>query len=336
MIFSKIVVCAGLGLLMASCAPDLVTPEKASKAVPNRVSKANDRASCDVEFVILGIGQDGGAPQIGHPEDPAWADPSLTLRAASGALIDHRTSRRYLFEATPDIRAQLNDLDAISTGGNSPLGLSGVFLTHAHIGHYSGLIFAGHESAGAKGLKVYALSRMRGFLKTNGPWNQLVSYENITLMEVTPKLPIAFSGDLSVTAYRVPHRDEFSETATYVIKGPSKSVLFLPDLDDWDRWEAEFGLRIEDMIARVDVAYLDATFFDNAELPGRDMSKIPHPRVTQSMDRFETLPPGHSKKVRFFHINHTNPIRYVSSEASKSVRARGFSVARRGERVCLD
>ncbi|MFT4747266.1 MAG: pyrroloquinoline quinone biosynthesis protein B [Congregibacter sp.] len=298
--------------------------------------KEQPSLSCDVEFVILGIGQDGGAPQIGNPDDPAWTNSSLKLWAASGALIDHRHSSRYLFEATPDLREQMNMLDSISSGGSAPLGLSGVFLTHAHIGHYAGLIFVGHESIGTQGLKVFSLPRMQNYLENNGPWDQLVNYKNIDLMPITAKKSIVFNDDLSVTAHLVPHRDEYSETAGYVVSGPSKSVLFLPDIDDWDRWETEFKTRIEDMISQVDVAYLDATFFDNNELPGRDMSKIPHPRVVDSMGRFENLPRTEQEKVRFFHINHSNQIRYSSSEQYNLVQQKGFKIAKRGERVCLD
>ena len=302
----------------------------------NAAQASSSGASCGVEFVILGIGQDGGAPQIGNPSDPAWADPSLKLWAASGALIDHRRSNRYLFEATPDMREQMNFLDSISDGGDAPLGLSGVFLTHAHIGHYAGLMFAGHESIGAKGLRVFAMPRMQSYLENNGPWDQLVRYKNIDLISISANEPAEIGDDLSVTAHLVPHRDEYSETAGYVIQGPSKSILFLPDIDDWDRWESEFNTRIEDMISRVDIAYLDASFFDNNELPGRDMSKIPHPRVKDSMTRFEKLPQLEQAKVRFFHINHTNKIRYTWSEQFKDVRRRGFKVAKRGERICLD
>jgi pyrroloquinoline quinone biosynthesis protein B len=298
--------------------------------------KEQPTLSCDVEFVILGVGQDGGAPQIGNSDDPAWTNSSLRLWSASGALIDHRHSNRYLFEATPDLRDQMNLLNSLSDGGNAPLGLSGIFLTHAHIGHYAGLIFVGHESAGTQGLKVFSLPRMQNYLENNGPWEQLVNYKNIDLIPITAKKATVFNNDLSVTAHLVPHRDEYSETAGYVINGPSRSVLFLPDIDDWDRWETEFDIRIEDMIYQVDVAYLDATFFDNNELLGRDMSKIPHPRVVDSMERFRKLPQAEQEKIRFFHINHSNKIRYSSSEQYNLVQQKGFKVAKRGERFCLD
>ena len=70
----------------------------------------------------------------------------------------------------------------------------------------------------------------------------------------------------------IPHRDEYSETVGFVIRGPDRSALFLPDIDKWDRWER----KIADVLADADVAYLDGTFFADGELLGRDMSKIPH------------------------------------------------------------
>ena len=299
---------------------------------------ASDTETCSVEFMILGIGQDGGAPQIDHQTDPGWTKPGLRLFAASGALVDHRNGKRFLFEATPDIREQLYALnDAMGKAENQdPLGLSGVFLTHAHIGHYAGLMFAGHESAGSKDLRVFAMPRMQEFLASNGPWDQLVRYSNIIFEPLEDDHRISIGSALSVTPHQVPHRDEYSETVGFVIEGPSKDVLFLPDIDDWDRWEAEHGIRIEDMIASVDFAYLDATFFDNNELPGRDMSGFPHPRLLDSMNRFSELPEMEQEKVRFFHINHTNPVRFEDSPEHRLMNEMGFDLARKRERVCLD
>ena len=294
--------------------------------------------SCSVEFTILGIGQDGGAPQIDNPGDPAWTDPTKRLLAASGALIDHRSGKRYLFEATPDIREQLYALtSAFGVADNQdPLGLAGVFLTHAHIGHYAGLMFAGHESAGSRNLKVFAMPRMQNYLESNGPWDQLVRYSNIVFESLQNGERVSIGNSVFVTPHQVPHRDEYSETVGFVIEGPSKKVLFLPDIDDWDLWEADHGIRIEDMIGSVDFAYLDATFFDNNELPGRDMTKFPHPRLHDSMLRFSELPPVERQKVRFFHINHTNQVRFDGSKEARAMNEKGFRLAMQNERVCLD
>ena len=293
---------------------------------------ALDQSQCQVELVVLGVSQDGGAPQLGRNDDPAWADPALKRHATSLGVVDRQGGERFLFEATPDIRTQLHRLDQVMPVETSP-GLDGVFLTHAHIGHYTGLMFFGHESMGAQDLPVYALPRMRGFLEANGPWSQLARYDNITLPEMNAGEPVAFS-NLSVTAFEVPHRQEFSEVAGYRIDGEDRAALFIPDIDSWEEWDA-LGTRIEDMIESVDIAFLDATFFANGEIPGRDMSGFPHPFIAHSMQRFADLPESEKAKVHFIHFNHTNPVRYPDSPERDIVLEAGFNLAGEGERFCL-
>ena len=89
-------------------------------------------------------------------------------------------------------------------------------------------------------------------------------------------------------------------------------------------------------MAKVDYAFLDATFWDDGELTGRDMSAIPHPRVRRTMDALAGLPEAERGKLNFIHYNHTNPIRDPASAQSREVIARGFHVARGGDRHCLD
>ncbi len=301
-----------------------------------------DIAFCKTEFIILGTAQDAGAPQIGNSGDPAWRDRALRGLAVSAALVDRKNAKRYLFEATPDLREQLFLLDSLAPltaalpENDAPLGLSGVFLTHAHIGHYAGLMFAGHESAGTQGLKVYAMPRMARYLAENGPWSQLVSFGNIVLQPLSKTKPVSLGPDIVVTPYLVPHRDEFSETVGFEIATTGKSVLFLPDIDTWDDWARDYGQTIETRLAAVDYAFLDATFYDDHELPGRDMSAIPHPRITESMDRFDNLPDSERAKVRFIHLNHSNPARFSGSPLYKTIESRGYKMAKRGERYCLD
>ncbi len=141
-------------------------------------------------------------------------------------------------------------------------------------------------------------------------------------------------GRLRVTAVPVPHRQEYSEVVGYHVEGPSRSLLYLPDIDSWEEWD-EQGVRIEEWIARVDRAYLDGTFFADGEIPGRDMSGFPHPFVTHSMERFRDLPDTEKRKVRFIHLNHTNPALDPDSEARRRVESAGFGVAVRGERITL-
>jgi len=305
-------------------------------AAPVAAQSGRESEACHVEIAVLGVGQDGGAPQLGNSADPAWDDPSLRRLATSIAVLDREAGARYLFEATPDIREQLYRLDQAMPVEARP-GLDGIFLTHGHIGHYTGLMFLGHESMGAQDVPVYAMPSMSAFLFSNGPWDQLVRYDNIELEEIWAGQPVEL-GDVRVTAFEVPHRQEYTEVVGYHIAGPTRSAIFLPDIDSWEEWETwEDGeaMRIEDLIATVDVAYVDATFYANGEIPGRDMSGFPHPFITHSMERFADLPASERAKVRFIHFNHTNPVRYPDAPERDVVMEAGFNLADEGERYCL-
>lgn len=279
-------------------------------------------------LVVLGIAQDGGVPQAGGP------DRGIERLVVSLALVDPTSGERWLFEATPDFRVQLAALDAVAPTDDPAPGLAGIFLTHPHMGHYTGLMFLGHEAMGAAGVPVYVPPRFAAYLANNGPWSQLVSYDNIDVRVQEPGATVQLNQRLSVTSFRVPHREEFGEVVGYRIDGPNRRVLFIPDIDGWDEWDAA-GVRLEEQLALVDVAYLDGSFFDDGEIPGRDMSGFPHPRIRETMDRLQALPDSERAKVRFIHLNHTNPALDHDGEARREVERRGFHVADEGERVTL-
>jgi pyrroloquinoline quinone biosynthesis protein B len=284
-------------------------------------------------LVVLGVAQDGGVPQAGSNEHPAWEQPDLRRLVVSLGLIAPATGERWLFEATPDFREQLRRLDQLAPAAPAPA-LAGIFLTHAHIGHYTGLMFLGHESLGASGVPVYAMPRMSDFLAANGPWSQLVKYENIVLRRLEDGNPLPLGSEITVTPFLVPHRQEYAEVIGFRIDGPSRSVLFIPDIDSWEEWDRA-GTSIESAIAEVDVAYLDGSFFANGEIPGRDMTGFPHPFITHSMKRFAGLPPAEKAKIRFIHLNHTNPALLADGEAREQIERNGFRVAAEGEKVEL-
>jgi pyrroloquinoline quinone biosynthesis protein B len=284
-------------------------------------------------IVVLGIAQDGGYPQAGTKDHPAWSDRTLRRHAASLGIVDPQTSERWIVDATPDFREQLHALDMVAPVEGKP-GLSGILLTHAHIGHYTGLMHLGHEALGASEVPVWAMPRMSEFLTTNGPWSQLVRYGNIELHALAAGVAAQLSPAISVTPLLVPHRQEYSEVVGFVLQGPQRSVLFLPDIDSWEEWD-NLGTRIEDVVAEVDIAYVDATFYANGEIAGRDMSGFPHPFIRHSMQRFEGLPEDEKAKVRFIHLNHTNPALREDSAARQTIEAAGFRVAEEGESVAL-
>lgn len=279
-------------------------------------------------LVVLGTVQDAGSPQIGCTKDcckDLFSKPDLTRKVVSLGIFDKQLKRSYLFEATPDISAQLRLLkNYAAKDSDLP---DGIFLTHAHIGHYTGLMYLGREALNAKSIPVFAMPRMKSFLETNGPWNQLVSLQNIQLQSLQDCTQLELGNGLSVTPFKVPHRDEYSETVGYQIKGPNKTALFIPDIDKWGKWHNN----IDSLIRTVDYAFIDATFFDAAEINNRDIKEIPHPFVIESMLRFSELSANDKKKIYFIHFNHTNPLLIKKSAPYSKIIAAGFRVALFGE-----
>ena len=286
-----------------------------------------------VELLVLGTLQDGGAPHMGCSKSccaPLYETPDPSRKVVSLGLLDIADSRTYLLDASPDLAFQMGLLRKKAPFEAAPAP-DGIFLTHAHIGHYAGLMFLGREAMNADGVSVYALPRMLEFLRSNGPWDQLVRLGNIQLSPASEKSPVKLSEHLSVQPFRVPHRDEYSETAGYRISGPSRTALFIPDIDKWDRWEVDLPKILEE----VDLAFLDATFYNAAEIGYRDMSEIPHPFVVESMSLLDKLPAPLRNKVYFIHLNHTNPLLDPNSPESKTVEGAGYHIARIGDRFKL-
>lgn len=285
------------------------------------------------QVIILGTIQDAGSPQIACDRECCQAlfkAPDPERMVVSLGLFDPATGNKYLFEATPDIPSQVKALKNFGLSDNEETP-DGVFLTHAHIGHYTGLMYFGREAMNADHIPVYVMPLMKKYLELNGPWSQLVNLGNIDLLEMTHDEPLALSSMLKVTPFRVPHRDEFSETVGYHIAGPNKSLLFIPDIDKWHRWKKDIISEIE----KVDYAFIDGSFFDARELDFRNMDDIPHPSLVESMEIFKNLPPREKDKIYFIHFNHTNPVLQKDSEARKTVLNAGFHLATFHQKIKL-
>ncbi len=233
---------------------------------------------------------------------------------------------RWLVDATPDFRDQLALLDRLAPGP-----LDGIFLTHGHVGHYTGLLQVGREVMNARDLPLYAMPRMARFLRKNAPWEMLFRNRNARIRPLRDGARVPLPGGVSVTPFSVPHRAEYTETVGFRVAGPRRSALWLPDIDRWELWPT----RLEDAIASVDAAWLDATFFSLDELPHRPASEVPHPPLAGTIERLSALPARERAKVRFVHLNHTNPAHDPRSREHRLVLQRGFRVAREGERFEL-
>ncbi|MEZ4721716.1 MAG: MBL fold metallo-hydrolase [Flavobacteriales bacterium] len=270
------------------------------------------------DLLILGTAQDAGFPQAGCSKS-CCANAKHRESVASIAIAHE--GKFWIIDATPDLTEQL----ALCHKEFPNHTFEGIFLTHAHIGHYTGLMYLGKEAMNTVKTPVYCMPRMAEFLRTNGPWSQLVELENISLIELKADNSFPLSGSASILPVVVPHRDEFSETVGFIIASDEKKAIYIPDIDKWERWNKS----ILEYIALLDIAILDATFYDGSELPGRNMDEIPHPFVVESLELFDSLSEKKKKRVYLTHFNHTNPLLNPDSPQTNQVK-KEVNIARTG------
>ena len=281
--------------------------------------------------IVLGVGQDAGVPQIGCESSfckKAWKEKKLRKMVSSIALVNPDTKERWIFDATPNFPEQFELLKEIT--GDYSNNISGIFLTHAHIGHYTGLMYLGRESMNSKDVKAYAMPRMKKMLETNAPWSQLVDIKNILIMPLTENASVRLTNDLEVISFLVPHRDEFSETVGFKMVSGDKSLIFIPDIDKWEKWSQ----KLEDVVKSNDYVLIDGTFFQDGEI-NRPMSEVPHPFVSETMELLKNLSAQDKAKVFFIHFNHTNPLVQNDKKKIKEVILNGFNIARERQKFNL-
>ena len=274
-----------------------------------------------VEVLLLGAAQDAGRPQSGCSCDnciTARQDPQQAEFPASIAIIHHGEKRFWIVDATPAFPAQLEMVKEFTKGYE----FRGIFITHAHMGHYTGLMFLGKEVMNSREVPVYVSDSVGKFLSGNAPWSQLIEQRNIVLHAIEEEQPVQIAPNISVAGYFVPHRDEFADTFSFVIRGPNRSLFYCPDIDRWELWKHDLKTFLTD----VDIALIDGTFYSADELPKDRISKVPHPTVMSSCELLE----GMKEKVTFIHMNHTNLL-YKEGKEKTRVLESGFEVGRRGQ-----
>ena len=287
--------------------------------------------------LVLGTAQDGGIPHAACtcPHcDAARRSPGRRRRIASLAIVVPATGKRFLIDAGPDLREQLDRLPPAAGrphGGVDRAPVDGVLLTHAHVGHYLGLAFFGFEAVHTVKLPVDCTPRMAAMLRANVPWSRMVAREEIDLRERPPGSAFELDPGVTVTPFLVPHRDEDSDTVGWRIRGPRRTVVYVPDTDGWAAWRPS----LREVLNGCDVALLDGTFYAAGELPGRDPAKIGHPMIPATMDLLEDDVRGGRLRVLFTHLNHSNRALDADGAALGEIRRRGFDLASDGQTIPL-
>jgi len=302
---------------------------------PDRWPPAPDSATDPPDgptLVVLGSAQDGGVPHAACSCvrcERARVDPGFRRSAPSLAVVVPG-AKPWMIDASPDLPAQLARIATDRSGRVDRDPLAGIFLTHAHIGHYVGLVHLGREVASTRDVPLYATPRMIAFLESNAPWDQLVRLGNVRPHPTDPGETVDVGAGVRVTAFPVPHRDEYADTVGYRIEGPGLTVLYVPDTDRWETWDPPLESRLDG----VDLALLDGTFHSLDELPGRNIEDVPHPPMVRTMDRLQSRVDA-GLRVAFTHLNHSNPAVDPDSDAARAVRRRGFEIVQDGQAFSL-
>jgi len=295
-------------------------------SLPAGMEKMQQQKKSSVMVKVLGTAQDGGFPQMACYCDnccSARKNPELSRKVVSLGVLNHNTGKSFMFEATPDAARQVEMIQGVApkfrrTEGNP---IDGILLTHADIGHYVGLFQFRPEVTSIRNLPVYCTQIMAKFLRENEPWRFMVQRNIITLMPFEFKTSVQLDEGISFQAVKVPH-DKHSDMAGFVIQGPNKSLLFIPDIDQWEE-------RFLDIVASVDYAVLDGTFYSE-----RRGSKI-HPLITESMSFFKDIVKTKKTESIFIHFNHSSKLLSGDISIRKAIEAKGYYVADDGDALWL-
>jgi pyrroloquinoline quinone biosynthesis protein B len=298
--------------------------------------KPESRKNKNVYVKVIGTAQDGGIPHMGcfcANCQRAWEDPRFSRLISSLVLIDRIDNKSIIVDTTPDIRAQTRIIRECVNPDNENTKFipDGILLTHAHIGHYTGLMFYGYEAQSADRIPVYCSERMKSYLANNGPWSQLIRQKNIAAKIIRPGNPAALTSHISLSTFRVPHRDEFTDTLGFAFTGPEKSLLYIPDIQSWEAWDRS----IVEEIQKVDIALLDGTFYSPAELPSRNLASIGHPFIADSIKTLKDVAQNKKVQVLFTHLNHSNLALDPEGPARKAIKGGGFDLAEEGMEFSL-
>ncbi|WP_077328764.1 MBL fold metallo-hydrolase [Virgibacillus siamensis] len=280
---------------------------------------------------VLGTAQDAGIPHSNCfcPNcNLARRDKRYQRLAASLSIHFEESNKWFLIDPSPDFKTQL---DRIQKETKWRLMMDGIFITHAHIGHYTGLMYLGKEAVSTNQMPVAVGENMREFLSSHYPWKQLIDLKNIKLETLKFKQDYQLTDGAGITPLLIPHRNEFSETFGFIIYGRQKRLLYIPDIDRWEQWNVNLGEVMRD----IDYCFIDGTFYSEKELAsiGRSYQDIPHPLISDSMEIFK--PYKDTCQIYFTHFNHTNPVIGGEEKYRREIEKNGFFILEEGHEFNL-
>ena len=290
---------------------------------------------------VLGSAAGGGYPQWNCrcPTCRAVRDGSRPARARTQSSIAVSPDRRrwFLFNASPDIRAQFEAFPGMHPGDGRTTPLEAVLLTDAEIDHTLGLLLLRE----GRGIQLHATAATHATLR--GGTGFLQTLERCCPVDWRPVVPgrEVSIGGISYRAFDVPtaKHDRFGSgtdegrVVGYRLTDEStgRAAVYLPGVQ-------ELTPAVRDELDGIDCLFIDGTTWHDDELirlglaekTARDMG---HLAIGGPGGSLELLSPLPIVRKIYIHINNTNPILLQDTPERRLVTEGGMDVAHDGLEV---
>jgi pyrroloquinoline quinone biosynthesis protein B len=307
-----------------------------SGALPRRVPEG---WRIGVWVRVLGSAAGGGFPQWNCACSPCRAvrDGSRPARprTQSSIAVSPDDRRWFLFNASPDIRVQIESFQPLHPSGD-PRGdrvvpLQAVLLTDAELDHTLGLLLLRE----GRGLELHATEAVRDTLY--GGTSLLRTLEAYCPVEWRPVIPgadVPLADGLSYRAFDVPttKRARFGSDAgkgrvvgyRLTDERSGRTLVYLPSVQDL--------MAVRDQLDDCACLLVDGTCWRDDELirlrladkTAREMGHMPIDGPDGSLTRLAPLP---VERTIYTHINNTNPILLEDALERRIVEQQGMEVA---------
>lgn len=305
---------------------------------------------------VLGAAAGGGYPQwnCNHPNSrrARQDDPAARQRTQSSIAISADGVDWFLFNASPDLRQQINENDILQPKRDlrhSPI--QGAVLTNADVDHVAGLL----NLRESQPLRIYATQRVLDVLQANTIFNVLnpdFVHREAMALNVPQELHKA---DGKIAGIRV---------TPFAV--PGKVALWLEDASSDDNFgsvdEDTIALEVEDSATGARFFYMpacakmtpdlanrirgaDLVFFDGTLWVDDEMirdgvgiktgQRMGHMSVSGEDGTIAALKDLDISRKVFIHINTTNPILLDDSEERRIVENAGWEVSFDGMQIDL-
>lgn len=308
-----------------------------------------------MHIAVLGAAAGGGFPQwnCNHPNSrrARAGDPLAPMLTQSSLAVSADGERWVLFNASPDLRQQINDNAILHPRGalrTSPI--KAVVLTNADVDHVTGLITLRESQA----FNLYATPRVHGVLAGNSIFNvlnpQFVQRLPMALDTALPLvdpdgqslgfevLPFAVPGKVALWLENVFKGDNFGSVdedtiALEVRQDGETRFFYIPGC-------AAMTPALAARLRGAPLVFFDGTLFVDDEMIRDGVGvktgqRMGHMSVSGPQGTLAAFADLEVKRKVFIHINTTNPILISDTPERAIVEAAGWEVARDGMRLTV-